>query len=313
MSSRSSRRSPAPSSRCSIRARPSSSARAWRPPSVSSPASRQTDHRPVSPRPSAFDEPFDASNQPRRQAARGRRPRRSPRDLLRRAGGIGAADVRRGRDRPRQGDPGAPAQGRRSLRRGRLLRAGGRGRGARRRSGEPDSRRIVLRDVAGRRVPQYPQHRWQDAQVRDVLRGHGGPDGAQGVTRMIKQARRIAVAALSISVVCSVLLAAGSVADAACGGARWSVQTASDPAAGRIDLAHVVATSVEEMTAKGAPATMSSESRIEPDELNVSVVNAVLTSYKREDDGDYYAVLSSGGTTMVAEFPDPACVSAPSP
>ena len=130
---------------------------------------------------------------------------------------------------------------------------------------------------------------------------------------MIKQAPRIAVAALSISVVCSVLLAASSVADAACGGARWSVQTASDPAAGRIDLAHVVATSVEEMTAKGAPATMSSESRIEPDELNVSVVNAVLTSYKREDDGDYYAVLSSGGTTMVAEFPDPACVSATSP
>jgi len=70
---------------------------------------------------------------------------------------------------------------------------------------------------------------------------------------------------------------------------------------------------VEEMTAKGVPATPLSDSRIEPDELNVSVVNAVLTSYKREDDGDYYAVLSSGGATMVAEFPDPACVSATSP
>src|SRR2546422_6418389 len=67
------------------------------------------------------------------------------------------------------------------------------------------------------------------------------------------------------------------------------------------------------MTAKGVPATPLSDSRIEPDELNVSVVNAVLTSYKREDDGDYYAVLSSGGATMVAEFPDPDCVSATSP
>ena len=130
---------------------------------------------------------------------------------------------------------------------------------------------------------------------------------------MIRKARFGAVVALSISVACSLLIAAGSVAEAACGGDRWSVQTASDPAAGRIDLVHVIATSVEEMTAKGVPTTLSSDSRIEPDELNVSVVNAILTSYKREDDGDYYAVLSSGGMTMVAEFPDPACVSATSP
>ena len=130
---------------------------------------------------------------------------------------------------------------------------------------------------------------------------------------MIKPVRLGVVLALSISVACTVLLAAGSVAEAACGGDRWSVQTASDPGAARIDLVHVIATSVEEMTGKPRPATLPTDSRVEPDELNVSTVNAILTSYKLEDDGDYYAVLSSGGTTMVAEFPDPACVSATSP
>lgn len=123
-------------------------------------------------------------------------------------------------------------------------------------------------------------------------------------------ARGLAIATLSLAFGLQPIAAP---ADGACGIERWSVKTGSDADSGRIDLAHVVPSSVEELTRLPKPATLPSDSRIAPTETTVFAVTARLTVYKREDDSDYHAVISSSGSTMITEFADPACVSSTSP
>ena len=94
----------------------------------------------------------------------------------------------------------------------------------------------------------------------------------------------------------------------ACGVERWSVKTGADMDAGRIDLARVVPTTVEDLTKLQAPASLPADARVAPTETTVYSVTALITVYKREDDGDIHAVISSGASTMIVEFADPACV-----
>ncbi|HEV8534497.1 MAG TPA: hypothetical protein VGR87_02095 [Candidatus Limnocylindria bacterium] len=90
------------------------------------------------------------------------------------------------------------------------------------------------------------------------------------------------------------------------------MKTASDPDAGKIDLMHIIASSVTELTAQPKPTALPSDSRL-PAETVAYDLNAVLTTYKLDDNGDYEAVITAGGATMLVKLPDPACVSASSP
>jgi hypothetical protein len=95
-----------------------------------------------------------------------------------------------------------------------------------------------------------------------------------------------------------------------CGTERWSVKTGSDPDAPYIDQTSIWYTSVGEMGSWGRPGYLPPNNRIDPYETNVLYVEATLVKYKRETDRDYHLVLmDASGNNLIAEIPDPACVS----
>jgi hypothetical protein len=60
--------------------------------------------------------------------------------------------------------------------------------------------------------------------------------------------------------------------------------------------------------AAGAHQCKGDKPRVAPTEDTTYQVPATLTEFKTEADSDYHLVLSSGGKTMIAEIPSPACV-----
>lgn len=101
-------------------------------------------------------------------------------------------------------------------------------------------------------------------------------------------------------------------AGATCGRERWNVKTATDPAAGQIELAPQNAT----VAALGAIPTTNPGNLDQPRdsgvESTVYSVTAELVEAKLESDSDFHLVLREGTATMVAEIPNaPACTGPP--
>lgn len=100
----------------------------------------------------------------------------------------------------------------------------------------------------------------------------------------------------------------------ACGIERWWVKTGIDPGARQVNQHHAVSTSIFKLRSLTPPATLPSRSRVRPVEDTVYRETAYLIRYKMEADSDYHLVLAdTGGRTMIAEIPSPACVGSNSP
>jgi len=103
-------------------------------------------------------------------------------------------------------------------------------------------------------------------------------------------------------------------AASACGTERWSVKTGTDSDGGSVNLSNATSTTIANLIALPAPASLPENNRISPTETTVFTLNAILSEYKLEDDSDYHLVLAdTSGNTMIAEIPKPSCVAAGSP
>ena len=103
-----------------------------------------------------------------------------------------------------------------------------------------------------------------------------------------------------------------SAAHITCGIERWSVKVLNDSDRGRVRM-QPVETTIEDLVALQRPATLPADGRADPVELTVYRVEARLLWLFAESDGDYHLVLASPRDTtitMIAEVPEPACVSA---
>ncbi|MEO7063066.1 MAG: hypothetical protein ABI082_04730, partial [Dokdonella sp.] len=110
------------------------------------------------------------------------------------------------------------------------------------------------------------------------------------------------------------LIAMPAASSGSCGVERWSVKTGTDPDAGLVDLNTPVIQTVSYLRSLTAPATPPANSRVQPPETTMFVIDATLVEYKLENDSDYHLVIKdAAGNTMIAEVPDPACVGAGSP
>ncbi len=90
---------------------------------------------------------------------------------------------------------------------------------------------------------------------------------------------------------------------------RWDVKTGADPDAGRVNAAKVTPTKIADLAAAPAPKAWPPPSREGPWETTIWQLDATLTAYKHENDGDYHLVLSDQqNNTMVVEIPDPTQV-----
>jgi len=162
----------------------------------------------------------------------------------------------------------------------------------------------------------------------------GGRQGRQRLERLIGQRRR---AASRIGLVLVLALGAASIVGAnhfrsagaspegeheqivrvgatACGVERWWVKTGIDADARKVDTKHVVSTSIYALRRLPAPSYLPQRNRIRPVETTVYKLSAILLRTKMEADSDYHLVLSdTGGRTMIAEIPSPACVGSWSP
>jgi hypothetical protein len=100
----------------------------------------------------------------------------------------------------------------------------------------------------------------------------------------------------------------------ACGVERWSVKTGTDADIGKVNVNSSTANTIATMRGWTAPNPIPANNRVSPFETTVWVLNATLTQYKLESDQDYHLILQdSGGLTLIAEIPDPACVGTGSP
>lgn len=100
------------------------------------------------------------------------------------------------------------------------------------------------------------------------------------------------------------------VGGASCGVERWAVKTATDPAAGQINLTPVVTT----IAALDALPVQSNAdgSRVAGPEETVYQITGTLTGVKQEADSDFHLVMTDGPATMIVEIPDaPACTQPP--
>jgi hypothetical protein len=90
---------------------------------------------------------------------------------------------------------------------------------------------------------------------------------------------------------------------------RWSVKTGADAGAANLVAQLPVAGTIAGMVALAVPAVLPPDARSPGAEETVWELNATLTGYKHESDGDYHLVIADGqGNTMIAEIPDPAAL-----
>ena len=115
----------------------------------------------------------------------------------------------------------------------------------------------------------------------------------------------------------------GSVEDAAlqvdealagkCGTFRWSIKTATDADASKVNVVPIDAT-VSQLVGLPAPNTLPSLSRISPYETEtIRLRDITLQQFKLEPDRDVHLVVSDGAQTMDVELPSPSCVAAGGP
>jgi len=91
-----------------------------------------------------------------------------------------------------------------------------------------------------------------------------------------------------------------------CGTERWPVKTLSDQDAGSVNVTPVQS-SVADLRALTAPASLPESSRITPTEVTVYSLTAQLVEFKMEDDRDIHLVVADPtdpSATMITEFPD---------
>src|SRR5246127_3311998 len=90
---------------------------------------------------------------------------------------------------------------------------------------------------------------------------------------------------------------------------RWPVKTGADAGAANLVTQVPVAGTIAGMVALAVPAVRPPDARVPGAEETVWELNATLTGYKHESDGDYHLVIADGqGHTMIAEIPDPAAL-----
>ncbi len=88
---------------------------------------------------------------------------------------------------------------------------------------------------------------------------------------------------------------------------RWSVKTGADPDAAKLVGQSPTQTTIANMCALGVPAVLPPDGRSAGAEETMWQLNATLTGYKLESDGDYHLVIADGqGNTMIAEIPNPS-------
>ena len=93
-----------------------------------------------------------------------------------------------------------------------------------------------------------------------------------------------------------------------CGVERWAIKTGTDAEAKAISLTAPTAVTIAALRAKAKPSSYPS-SRIGPVEKTLYQLDATLTKYKAESDGDLHLVLQdAAGRTLIVEIPDPACM-----
>jgi hypothetical protein len=100
-----------------------------------------------------------------------------------------------------------------------------------------------------------------------------------------------------------------------CGVERWAIKVGSDGEARDVDVHHARTATIAELRALKEPDDADTDVRIQPAEESVFVLrNVKLTQYKRESDSDYHLVLEDDHrNTMIAEIPEPGCLSRRSP
>jgi hypothetical protein len=103
--------------------------------------------------------------------------------------------------------------------------------------------------------------------------------------------------------------AAGAAALQAAVHHRWSVKTGADAGAGQLAGQVPTATTIASLRALAVPAVLPPDGRSEGAEQTTWQLEATLTGYKHETDGDYHLVIADDqGNTMIAEIPDPAAL-----
>lgn len=117
--------------------------------------------------------------------------------------------------------------------------------------------------------------------------------------------------------VIAILFASPAIAQR-CGQERWSVKTGTDSGASQVGVANSQPANISDLIALQPPDPPPTDTRFDPTENTVFVVNATLTDYKfesgRTGDSDYHLVLMDDqGNTMIAEIPSPSCVGPSSP
>src|SRR5215469_4337244 len=90
---------------------------------------------------------------------------------------------------------------------------------------------------------------------------------------------------------------------------RWSVKTGADAGAANLVTQVPVAGTIAGMVALAVPAVLPPDARTPGAEETVWELDATLTGFKHESDGDYHLVITDGqGHHMIAEIPDPAAL-----
>ena len=103
------------------------------------------------------------------------------------------------------------------------------------------------------------------------------------------------------------------VSTGSCGVERWSIKTGTDSAVTQVNMTPQD-TTIASMRAIPAPSTLGQNSPrftfAGSAEIQVfRLTNVTFTQYKLESDSDYHMILQdAAGSTMIAEIPDPACV-----
>ena len=94
-----------------------------------------------------------------------------------------------------------------------------------------------------------------------------------------------------------------------CGVERWAIKTGVDGDSITVVQKPVAGTSAALVALPQQAGTDTS--RIAPTEyITYQLADVTLVQYRKESDGDYHLVLSDGAHTLIAEIPDPACVTA---
>ena len=100
-----------------------------------------------------------------------------------------------------------------------------------------------------------------------------------------------------------------------CGVERWSIKVGTDPDARQIDMSTVTDTTIHDLRQLTPPNDIKHfQGRATGVEDQLWELDATLTLFKTEADGDFHLVLQDdNGKTMIAEIPNPVCVAASSP